>query len=426
MLIGIDASRANRDKKTGTEYYSYYLIRNLAKIDSKNQYILYTDKPLQGGLLDLTTSDSEVVINDDEIKFDKNGYQIIKSPHNNFRAKVLKWPFSFFWTLGRLSLEMILHKPDILFVPAHGLPLAMPKNTIATIHDVAFARDEFVYEDDRMGADSNFGKKIINRLVRIFTLGKYGANSRDYLRWSTRFALSRAKKIITISNYSKEEIIKFYNVQKDKIKVIYNGFNNLLCSRRNNLEQVTEQLKKYGITQPYILYVGRIEKKKNIPALIEACALALEKDKDIKEKLVLIGKASFGYDDVNFNIQEFGLNDRVIIPGWIEETDLSILYQGATAFIFPSKHEGFGIPILEAMACGTPVIASDIPVIKEIAGEDAYYFDANIPLSIAEAIIRIINDDQLRQRLIEKGKTRVKNFSWKKCAEETLREINNL
>jgi hypothetical protein len=116
MIIGIDASRANRGHKSGTEWYSYYLIKNLACIDDKNEYILYTDKPLIGGLLNLEKEDiGEEFYKDEKIKFDKNGFQIIKSPYNNFKAKVLKWPFVFFWTLGRLSMEMLLRRIDVLF-----------------------------------------------------------------------------------------------------------------------------------------------------------------------------------------------------------------------------------------------------------------------------------------------------------------------
>ena len=134
MLIGIDASRANRSHRTGTEWYSYYLIRWLAKLDADNQYILFTDKPLVGGLLDLTTKQyngSDYKCRQDRADYDKEGYQIIKSPFNNFRAKILNWPFLYFWTQGRLSLEMILNKVDILFIPAHTLPIIHPKSRIS-------------------------------------------------------------------------------------------------------------------------------------------------------------------------------------------------------------------------------------------------------------------------------------------------------
>lgn len=426
MLIGIDASRANIDHKTGTEWYSYYLIRWLAKLDKKNEYVLYTDKPLKGGLLDLTTGQHFNSFDNKKVKFTKDGYQVIKSPFNNFRVKVLKWPFYFFWTLGRLSLEMLIKKPDVLFIPAHTLPIILPKKTINTIHDIGFERDKRLYRRHGMGPEGRKRRKIISFFVRLFTLGKYSADSMDYLSWSTHFAIKHAKKIITVSNFSKSEIIGVYKCEKDKIKVIYNGYNYSLYRKINDKEKIDSILEKYDIKKPYILYVGRLEKKKNTPYLIEAYAIIRGNNKDINHKLVLIGDASFGYDEVKYVIQEFNINKEVIMPGWIQEEDMPYIYNGATAFIFPSKYEGFGIPLLQAMSCNVPITASSIPVFKEVAGEAALFFDPNNIRSIASAIERIIIDDKLREELIQKGNKKIKNFSWEKCAKETLDLINKL
>ncbi len=182
MVIGIDASRANRAHKSGTEWYSYYVIRWLAKLDRANQYILYTDKPLTGGLADLTT---EQYVNkgvmSDSPNYDHDGYQIIKCPYDNFKAKILKWPFNFFWTQGRLSLEMIFARPDILFIPAHALPIIHPYKSIVTIHDIGFERDRRLYNENDIGPTGQKKRKILNFLIRIFTLGKFRANTFDYL-----------------------------------------------------------------------------------------------------------------------------------------------------------------------------------------------------------------------------------------------------
>ncbi|MDD5031964.1 MAG: glycosyltransferase family 1 protein [Patescibacteria group bacterium] len=426
MLIGIDASRANRDHKSGTEWYSYYLIKWLAKLDNKNQYILYTDKPLKGGLLDLTTNQHLPGPGQEDIRFDKAGYQAVKSPYNNFRAKVLNWPFNFFWTLGRLSWEMLIHKPDVLFVPAHSLPLILPKKTIATIHDVAFEKNNFLYQADNIGPERKFLRNALDFFVRIFTGGKYGANSTDYLKWSTKFALKHAGKIITVSNFSKEEILKIYKSKKEKVKMIYNGYNEALYRKIDDRGKIEEVLDKYGIESPFLLYVGRLEKKKNTPALIEAFCLMRENNKSIKHKLVLIGDASFGYDEVKYIIKEFGLGSEIIMPGWAEEEDLPYIYNAAAAFVFPTKYEGFGIPLLQAMSCQVPVVASRLSVLKEVGGEAVLFFDPDNVNSIEEALKNIITSDKLRKDLIEKGKERVKNFSWEKCARETLAEINSL
>ena len=424
MVIGIDASRANRDHKSGTEWYSYYLIRWLAKLDKQNKYILYTYKPLTGGLLDLTTKQHYYDYNKkEEIKYDKKGYQIIKSPFSNFRAKVLAWPFYFFWTQGRLSLEMLIHRPDILFVPAHALPFIHPKKSIVTIHDIGFERDRRFYQSEEMGPEDIRARKILNILIRIFTLGKYKATSIDYLRWSTAYALKRADKIITVSDFSKRELEQFYQADPNKIKVIYNGYNKYLYIKIDDRSKIKKVLNKYDIERPYLLYVGRIEKKKNTPALVEALAILRENNKNIKHKLVLVGDASFGYDEVNYIIREFDLDNEVIMTGWVDEVDLPYFYNGASAFIFPTNYEGFGIPLLQAMACGVPIASSWASSIPEVVGEAALLFDPYNVQLMAQAMERIITDINLREKLIKLSQERIINFSWEKSARETLKEI---
>lgn len=426
MIIGIDASRANKDHKTGTEWYAYYLIRWLAKLDSKNKYILYTDKPLSGGLLNLKTEQHYNESETSVAEYDKKGFQKLKSPHNNFRAKILKWPFSHLWTQGGLSLEMLLHKPDILFVPAHTLPFIHPKKSVVTIHDIGFERELRLFLREEMGSYGRKRRKIINIFVRLFTLGKYSANTIDYLKWSTKFAVKRAAKIITVSNFSKSEMRQLYKFPDSKVKVIYNGYNEFLYQRISDTVAVKSVLDKYGLKQPYLMYVGRIEKKKNISLLIEAFAIFKEKNPHLNHKLLLVGDASFGYDETKYMIREFDLVQDVFMPGWLAEEDLPYLYSGAFSFVFPSNYEGFGIPLLQAMACGVPIIASDSSSIPEVVLDAAYLFNPKYALSIAEAIEKVISNRELRKSLVEKGYKRVKNFSWEKSAQETLALLNSL
>ncbi|MBU4257478.1 glycosyltransferase family 4 protein [Patescibacteria group bacterium] len=429
MLIGIDASRANRSHKSGTEWYSYYLIRWLAKLDKDNQYILYTDQPLTGGLLDLTTQqhfDDKNRAKEEAANFDKDGCRILKSPYNNFKAKVLKWPFNFLWTQVRFSWEMLIHRPDILFIPSHTLPRIHPKKSIITIHDIAFERERLLYSNGYLGPESAFYRKIVNLLVKLCTFGKYRASTLDYHSWAARFALKHAKKIITVSNFSKKEIEEVYNVKEKKIKVIHNGYNKSLYNKINDQNGIKEVLDKYGIDAPYIFYVGRLEKKKNTPALVEAYAVMREEYKNIKHKLVLVGDASHGFDEVKYIIREFNLDDDVIITGWAPEADMPYIYSGAAAIVHPSLYEGSSIPLLQAMACGTAITASQTTSIPEVAGDAALFFNPRDVRSIADAMAKIILDNELRQKLIENGFERVKNFSWQKCAEETLKEIRNL
>jgi glycosyltransferase involved in cell wall biosynthesis len=320
MIIGIDASRANRTHKSGTEWYSYYLIKYFAQLDKDNQFILYTDQPLSADLADLTTLDFIGQEKKDfQPEYDQDGFQIVKSHHNNFKAKILHWPFTYFWTLGRLSLEMLLARPDILFIPAHGIPLLRPKKTVNTIHDVAFKREAALYEENKLGPEKGRGRRVINLIVRFFTLGKYGATSTDYLNWSTVYSLKHSTKIITVSRFTRAEIIKIYKCAEEKIKVVHNGFNDLLYKKIDDQDQIAKVLNKYGIIRPYLLYVGRLEKKKNTPLLLEAFVKLKHYHPGLPEKLVLIGDASFGFDEIKYIVHEFGLQNEVIMPGWTAE-----------------------------------------------------------------------------------------------------------
>ncbi|NCN25339.1 hypothetical protein COT94_01315 [Candidatus Falkowbacteria bacterium CG10_big_fil_rev_8_21_14_0_10_37_14] len=418
MLIGIDASRANRNRKTGTEWYSYYLIRELARLDENNQYILYTDKPLTGGLADLSLLTPETTA---PIEFDGD-YQIIKSPYNNFKAKVLSWPLRVFWTLGRLSLEMLQHAPDCLFVPAHTLPLIRPHKSIVTIHDIGFKRETDLYGSGRVAGVGG----IINALALLITGGRYGAGQVDYLDWSTAFALKKAKKIITISEFSKQEIKEVYKTPDKKLEVIYNGYDDNLYYPRQNNAITKDVLNKYGITQPFIFGVGRLEKKKNTVRLIEAFALLKTEHSSLPHQLVLIGSANYGFREVRQIISEYELSNEVILPGWVDEADMPIIYSAAEMFVFPSNYEGFGIPLLEAMACNTPIAASKTASLPEIACEAAVYFDPKNTREIAEKIADVLLSAKLREKLVEAGAKRVKNFSWEKSAKATLKIIENL
>ena len=426
MIIGIDASRANLDHKTGVEWYSYYLIRWLAKVDSKNSYILYTDKPLVGGLLDLKNEQyfEEDDKNFNEIKYDEKNFQIVESPFGNFKAKVLKWPFRLFWTQGRLSLERLLKRPYVLFIPANILLLMHPKKSIATIHDLGFETATSFYDNEEIPFKSL--KKVMSFFIKLLTLNRYCANKLEYVRWATRFTYRNATKIITVSEFSKNEIIKFYKKNIEKIKVIYNGYNKLLYQVIDDKKRIENVKNKYGIEGEYILYVGRIEKKKNITTLIEAFAVYCKRYEESDLKLVLVGIAGFGYDEIMYLIAEHDIIDQVIISGWIPEQNLPELFNGAKIFIFPSMYEGFGIPLLQAMACGVPVLASDIPPTVEIVNDAALLINPKSSLSIFEGIEVLVNNQELREKFIKKGFEVIKNFSWKKCAQETLKEINNL
>lgn len=396
MHIGIDASPANRKHRTGTEWYTFYLIAELAKLDKKNRYTLYVNR------------------------FPAEDLQEIIKDNPNFSIKILSWPFPFLWGMVRLSLEMMVKAPDVFFVPANALPLFFPKRTVNTVHDLAFLRDWQVY---RNGAaiESRFNQRLLDSMVRIASYGKYRFNRIDYLAWATERSLRRARRVIAVSKFTKDDILHFYpKTRPDKISVIHNGYSSDIFRVIKDDDKIDSVLRSYGLSRPYFLYVGRLERKKNTPLLIEAFALYKENHPQSDEKLILIGNASYGYDEVKYAIEEFNLNNEVIMPGWVEEADIPYVFNGAKAFIFPTKHEGFGIPLLEAMGCGLPVAASDLPVLREVAGDSVMYFDQNDKESIAKAISTLSQDKDLRDRLSDMGQERAKEFSWEKCARETL------
>jgi glycosyltransferase involved in cell wall biosynthesis len=283
-----------------------------------------------------------------------------------------------------------------------------------------------VYRSEAPAAKTQKRRRFLKKLIRLATLGHYDGNSLDYLRWSTKFALKHAWRIITVSAATKDDILKNYPwAQASKIVVVHNGFPAELFNGERDPERIAAVAQRYNLTAPYYLYVGRLEKKKNTPALIEALSIVRSDYPEIKESLVLIGNASYGYDEVKYTIEEFNLLRDVSMPGWVEETDLPYIFQGASAFIFPTRHEGFGIPVLQALACGIPTAVSDIPVLHEVAGEAVLYFDPNDKRAMAQAMARLVSDQELRQQLIARGRERAQLFSWEKCAAATLKVIEN-
>lgn len=365
MILGIDSSRGNIEEKTGTEWYSFYLIQELKKIIPEEIEVkLYTRKRLTHGLENLP---------------------------KNWKERILRWPPKNGWTRIRFSWEILLHHPDTLFVPAHAIPEVVPKRTITTIHDLAFLHFPHLYS-----------KKELHRLNRALS-----------------HAIRRASRILTPSEFTKNELIKnFPEYDESRITTIHMGIDHQVYKQNLDKTIIQQKLTEYRINQPYILYVGRLEEKKNIIALINAF-IETQKHTNNINSLVLAGKPGYGYPRIKQIIEQNGENFNILHPGWIPEYDLPMLMNGARALILPSWYEGFGMPAIEAMACGTPVIASNAGALPEITGDAALLVSPDDEGELSYAMKEILIDEAMHKRLRDKGLERAKQFTWQACALKT-------
>jgi len=360
MLIGIDASRIAKPIRTGTETYTIELVKALSQIDRKNEYILYSPKSIEEQLPGLGA---------------------------NFKFKVL--PFGRFWTQIRLTREMINHKPDMLFVPAHTLPLVFPSKSVVTLHDLGFKHFPELYSSGDL----------------------------LYHNWAMGHSVKHASHIIAISQFTKKDILSCYTLDPAKITVIYEGYD----------EKAFRPSGSKNTKKPYILFIGRLEQKKNIIGMIKAYGL-LRNEKEIKHQFVLAGSPGFGYDKILAEINKLPakIKKDIILPGYVSEEKYIELLKNADILFFCTFFEGFGLPPLEAMAAGVPVVTSNRTSIPEICGKAALLVDPDKPFDMAVALSKVINNDGLKKALISKGLARATLFSWRKTAEKTLEVLESV
>lgn len=370
MVIGIDASRANNTQKTGVEWYAFFLIEELKKIVPKTvNVILYSEKPLEGELAVLPA---------------------------NWSSKVLRWPPRRFWTQIRMSYEMLFHAPDVLFVPAHVFPLIHPKKTVMTVHDVAAFRFPHSY----------------NWFERWYSL------------WSAKYAVKNLWRVIVPSIFTKDELKSLVNTDQKNIVVVNHGFDQKFTEKKSEAE-IAKTLEKYNIKKPFLLSVGRLEEKKNTIGTIHAFEILKRSYHHDDLQLILIGKSGYGGEKVDEAIRSSKFSQDIIHPGYVEQRDIPAIFQAAEMFVFPTLYEGFGIPVLEAFASGVGVITSKNTSTAEIAGEAAVLVDPEDVKSIVDAMEILMTDLELKQKIIEKGKARLKDFSWKNCAQETWKILHS-
>ena len=371
MLIGVDASRAAAQNRTGTETYSVHLIRELVRLGHQHRFRLYTNGALTAGLLWTGATPAHV--------------------------EVRSIPFRRLWTHVRLSLETSVSEPDVLFVPAHVLPLLHPRRSVVTVHDLGYLH----YPD------------------------AHTARARRYLDWSTRWNAHQATAVLADSEATRADLMHFYGAEADKIHVVYLG-RDIGLARVTDPHRLVEVKARYGLAGRYLLYVGTLQPRKNLGRIIQAFERVCDRPALGGLQLVLAGKKGWLYETLFRQVTEAGLQGRVIFPGYVADEDLGALLSGATAFIFPSLYEGFGIPVLEAGGCGVPVITSNTSSLPEVAGHAALLVDPLDVDAIADAMYRLVTEESLRADLARRGLENIKRFSWEKCARETLAVLESV
>ena len=356
MLIGIDASRAVTSRRTGTEYYSLRLIQALLALDSPHKFRLYFNR-----FHAETFSDLDVQ-----------------------RVELRVIPFARLWTHIRLGAEVTRRPPGVLFVPAHVLPLLTRVPAVATVHDLGY---------------------------RYFP-SAHPRRQRWYLDWSTRHNARTAQVIVADSAATKTDLVNHYGTDPARTVVAYPGIDEQL-SPVDDPAEVAATKQRYGIVDTYLLHIGTLQPRKNLARLVQVFGQVTAGS---TMQLVLAGKKGWFYDELYAEVGSLGLQDRVRIVGYIADEDKAALLTGAVAYVFPSLYEGFGFPALEAQACNTPLICSRSSSLPEVAGAGALYFDPVDSDDLAQALIRVLRDENLRTRLIEEGRRNVQRFSWHSCA----------
>ena len=379
MKIAIQAADLDCSRIDGTRVYIKNMLRFFGRLDKSSHFLIYHKKNFNSQL----------------------------APPNFSNYKIISQNSPFFWTQTRFCFSLLKEKPDVLWMPMHNVPYFVTGKikTFVTIHDLAF--------------------KYFPEMFSFSELGK--------LNFLTSMAIGKSYKIITISQSSKKDILKFYpQVKADKIKVISHGFDEGVFGEEKNPKEEENIKRKFKIEGKYILYLGALQPRKNLEILIEAFEkiknweAIFRRSENSKNdfgkdlKLVLAGEKAWLWKNIFEKIKKSHYAKDIITPGKINFSDVGNLMRGAEVFCFPSLYEGFGLPILEAMSAGVPVVTSFNSSLPEVAGEAALYFNGYNAEELKEKLESVLKDSVLRKELVEKGKKQVEKFSWEKCAQETL------
>lgn len=384
--IAIDASRAADPQKTGVGWYTYHLLAHLKKeIPHDVWVVLYSDRPLPADLKPLPSSWEERVLDWPP----RHGSSVARY------ASHVRWSL---WSQVRLAAQVVRDRPDALFIPAHVIPDALawrrqwgrtPPALITTIHDVNF-RD--VPE-------------------------AYAPRERWYADRATRIAVRAADRIIVPTQCVASQLTEYYRADTSRVVVIHHGVSHVAPSAPSgSLSSVP--------STPFILYVGRLEQKKNVVRMITAFDQIATRFPDLL--FVLAGSFGHGYEQVRATIAQSAHRDRIHVPGWVDLSTYHALLRRASVFCFPTLAEGFGMPILEAMAAGVPVLTSRGGAHEEVAGDAAVLVDPENSDAIAAGLKRLLSDTALCAALVARGQQRVKECTWQRSASSTWEVIRSV
>ena len=359
MKIAYDAT-VLQGKKSGVGYYCEELLGAMAALDHETEFFVFSHRPLN-----------------------REGYPA--SP--NVRVSTTnQFPVRAFYLHTLLPQLLRRERPDLCHYTNFLAPFKESTPYVVTIHDMGLER----METSHPLAKRLYTKRLIPRVAE------------------------RARLVITNSEYSKWEIVRYLGIPASRIRVTPLAASAAFRPIAGPLRE--EVLKRFKLDKPYVLYVGNLEPRKNLKRLLQAFARLEGRDLE----LVIVGNRWYRGNDAEEAAKSLGIHNRVRFPGYVDREDLPALYSGALAFIYPSLLEGFGLPVIEAMACGTPVITSNNSSLKEIAVDAALLVDASSTRSIQQALEDVIRDESLRKTLAEKGILRASTYSWQATAALTL------
>ncbi len=366
MKIAIHASELDQERIDGTRVYISQLLKHFHKLNSEDEFLIYH-------------------------KGDFNSELAPPEAENYTIKKINPAPF---WTQNKFSMQVFRDNVDVLWMPLHDLPMVRRKNmkTVVTAHDLAFKL-----------FPETFTKKD---LLKLNLLADY--------------SFPNADKIIAISEATKNDLLKFYpKIKEENIQVIHHGFDASFWQKDLSDDEIEKVLKKFNVIEnKYLIYVGAIQPRKNLKFLIKVFDRIKKNYPELK--LVLAGGNGWMWQDVYQAAEISKFSNDIIFTKNIPFAVMRILLRSAKLFVLPSLYEGFGIPVLEAMASGVPAVCANNSSLSEVGGEAVGFFETDSLDDCENEILKVLNNSDLQNEMILKGLKRVGNFSWEKCAEETL------